>query len=98
MIRSLLLTAAAAAAALTGAAEALALPVESGAEAVQERPRFLAVQDPQAAIRNVERGRPGRRVGVRTEGPNIVVVWEYPGGRIAEIVVDARTGRILGER
>jgi hypothetical protein len=97
MIRSLLLTVASVAA-LTGAAEARALPVAGDAAAVQERPRFLSVQDPQAAIRNVERGRPGRRVGVRSEGPNIVVVWEYPGGRIAEIVVDARTGRILGER
>ncbi|MBX9575093.1 MAG: PepSY domain-containing protein [Caulobacteraceae bacterium] len=97
MIRSLLLTVAAAAA-LTGAAEARALPAGAAADAIQERRRFMAVQDPQAAIRNVERGRPGRRVGVRSEGPNIVVVWEYPGGRIAEIVVDARTGRILGER
>jgi hypothetical protein len=97
MIRSLLLTVASVAA-LTGAAEARALPVSGDAGAAQERPRFLSVQDPQAAIRNVERGRPGRRVGVRSEGPNIVVVWEYPGGRIAEIVVDARTGRILGER
>lgn len=76
---------------------ALAAPVgqnPSGFERVQDPDRV----DPREAVRNVERGRPGRRVGVRSEGDRIVVVWEYPGGRIADIVVDGRTGRILGER
>lgn len=83
------------AAALPGAAQAGV--GDTRAAAVEQVPGF-GVQDPQAAVRNVERGRPGRRVGVRVEGDRIVVIWEYPGGRIAEIVVDARTGRILGER
>jgi hypothetical protein len=54
--------------------------------------------DREAIVRDVSRGRPGRRVGVRSDGDDVVVIWEYPGGRIAEIVVDGRTGRIRGER
>ena len=94
MFRSLAL-AVAALAALPGAGLAAPRPSNPAPlEAVQDPDRV----DPRAAVRNVERGRPGRRVGVRTEGDRIVVVWEYPGGRIADIVVDGRTGRILGER
>ena len=26
-----------------------------------------------------------------------VVIWEYPGGRIGNIYVDARTGAVIGE-
>jgi hypothetical protein len=26
------------------------------------------------------------------------VRWEYPGGRVADIMVDGRTGRVVGER
>jgi hypothetical protein len=83
------------AAALPGVAQA---DVRDGRAAVAEQVPGHFAQDPQAAIRNVERGRPGRRVGVRVEGDYIVVIWEYPGGRIAEIVVDARSGRIVRER
>lgn len=86
-----LLLAAALAAALPGAAQARA--AEAGPALTQAQ-----AQDPGAAIRAVERNRPGRRIGVRIEGQNVVVVWEYPGGRVVDIVVDGRTGRILGER
>ncbi|HEV2081533.1 MAG TPA: hypothetical protein VGR32_03660 [Brevundimonas sp.] len=89
MIRMFALIAAAVLTAAPGVVQArVALPEAAHAQA----------QDPQAAIRTVERGRPGRRVGARVEGQNVVVIWEYPGGRIVEIVVDGRTGRILGER
>jgi hypothetical protein len=37
-------------------------------------------------------------LGVRPQGDNYVVRWEYRGGRIADITVDGRTGRIIGER
>lgn len=50
----------------------------------------------------VSAGRPGRLLGVseRSSGGRLVYVvrWEYPGGRVADISVDGRTGRILGER
>ena len=39
-------------------------------------------------------------VSERGGGGNLtyVVRWEYPGGRVADIVVDGRTGRVMGER
>lgn len=53
-------------------------------------------------VRRVSAGRPGRMLGVseRGGGGNLtyVVRWEYPGGRVADIVVDGRTGRVMGER
>ncbi len=53
-------------------------------------------------VRRVSQGRDGRMLNVseRGGGANLayVVRWEYPGGRIADITVDGRTGRILGER
>lgn len=53
-------------------------------------------------VRRVAAGRSGRMLGVSQRGGGdrlvYVVRWEYPGGRIADISVDARTGRILGER
>lgn len=54
--------------------------------------------DMNTIVRNVSRGREGRRVGVREQGSTVVVTWEYPGGRVVDIIVDARTGRIVGER
>lgn len=52
--------------------------------------------------RIVSRGREGRMVGIseRAVGgnPGYVVRWEYPGGRVSDIMVDARTGSIMGER
>jgi uncharacterized iron-regulated membrane protein len=53
-------------------------------------------------VRRVSSGRPGRMLGVSERGGGdrltYVVRWEYPGGRIADISVDGRTGRIIGER
>lgn len=53
-------------------------------------------------IREIERrvsaGRQGRILNAEPRGDVYVVRWEYPGGRVADITVDARTGRVLGER
>ena len=49
-------------------------------------------------VRVVQSGREGRMLGVRPAGGTAVVRWEYPGGRVVDITVDARTGRIIGER
>ena len=49
-------------------------------------------------VRRVQSGRDGRMLGVRPQGSTYVVRWEYPGGRVVDITVDARTGRIIGER
>ncbi|MEH6663291.1 MAG: hypothetical protein V7678_00440 [Brevundimonas sp.] len=50
----------------------------------------------------VSRGRDGRMLGIteRNMGgrPGYVVRWEYPGGRVADIRVDGRTGAVIGER
>jgi hypothetical protein len=55
-----------------------------------------------AVVRRVSSGRPGRMLGVNERGGGdrlvYVVRWEYPGGRIADISVDGRTGRVIGER
>lgn len=49
-------------------------------------------------VRIVQSGRDGRMLGVRPAGDTAVVRWEYPGGRVVDITVDARSGRIIGER
>ena len=49
-------------------------------------------------VRIVQSGREGRMLGVRPAGATAVVRWEYPGGRVVDITVDARSGRIIGER
>lgn len=53
-------------------------------------------------VRRVSAGRPGRMLGVneRSMGGRVVYVvrWEYPGGRVADITVDGRTGAVMGER
>ena len=50
----------------------------------------------------VSRGREGRMLGINERNmggrPGYVVRWEYPGGRVADIRVDARTGDVIGER
>ena len=51
-----------------------------------------------SVVRRVSSGRDGRMLGVSPRGDTVVVRWEYPGGRVADITVDARSGRILGER
>ena len=52
--------------------------------------------------RNVARGREGRMLGINERNmggrPGYVVRWEYPGGRVADITVDARSGAVIGER
>ena len=51
-------------------------------------------------LRRVAAGRPGRMVpgGVQPRGDVNVIQWEYPGGRVVDITVDARTARVLEER
>ncbi|MFN5083583.1 MAG: hypothetical protein ACK5WW_03355 [Brevundimonas sp.] len=51
-------------------------------------------------LRRVAAGRPGRMVpgGVQPRGDVYVIQWEYPGGRVVDITVDARTARVLEER
>lgn len=53
-------------------------------------------------VRRVSSGRQGRMLGVSERGSGdrltYVIRWEYPGGRVADIMVDGRTGRIMGER
>ncbi len=59
-----------------------------------DRPR-VSVGD---AVQRASSGRQGRFLGASNRGDTIVVRWEYPGGRVADIMVDARTGRVVGER
>lgn len=51
-------------------------------------------------LRRVEAGRQGRMLpgGVQPRGDFYVIQWEYPGGRVVNIYVDARTGQIIRER
>jgi len=60
----------------------------------EEEPRVSVGQ----AVARASAGRPGRFLGARDNGGTIVVRWEYPGGRVADIMVDARSGRVVGER
>ena len=63
-------------------------------EETDERPRVSVG----AAVQRASAGRPGRYLGASNRGDTIVVRWEYPGGRVADIMVDGRTGRVIGER
>jgi Ni/Co efflux regulator RcnB len=63
-------------------------------EQSDERPRISVG----AAVQRASAGRPGRFLGASNRGDMIVVRWEYPGGRVADIMVDGRTGRVIGER
>jgi Ni/Co efflux regulator RcnB len=51
--------------------------------------------------RSVSRGRDGRMLGINERNmggrPGYVVRWEYPGGRVADIRVDGRSGAVIGE-
>jgi len=68
---------------------------ERGAREQQdERPRVSVGE----AVQRASSGRQGRFLGASNRGDAIVVRWEYPGGRVADIMVDARTGRVVGER
>ena len=63
-------------------------------EQSEDRPRVSMAQ----AVQRASAGRPGRFLGASNRGDMVVVRWEYPGGRIADILVDGRTGRVIGER
>ena len=63
-------------------------------EQTEERPGVSMAQ----AVQRVSAGRPGRFLGASNRGGVIVVRWEYPGGRVADILVDSGTGRVIGER
>jgi Ni/Co efflux regulator RcnB len=68
----------------------------------RERPSREQAETPRvsmgAAVQRASSGRPGRFLGASNRGDSIVVRWEYPGGRVADIMVDGRTGRVIGER
>ena len=66
----------------------------SSGEQADERPRVSMG----AAVQRASAGRAGRFLGASNRGDTIVVRWEYPGGRVADIMVDGRTGRVIGER
>jgi hypothetical protein len=53
--------------------------------------------NPGDAARAVALGRDGRMLGIRPAGDGYVVRWEYPGGRVSDIRVDGRTGRVSGD-
>ena len=69
-------------------------PVRREEDRQLERPQVSMGQ----AVQRASAGRPGRFLGASNRGDTIVVRWEYPGGRVADIMVDARTGRVVGER
>lgn len=52
-------------------------------------------------LRRLQASRPGsmRNVTESSQGgrPVYIVMWEYPGGRIAYITVDQRSGQVIGE-
>ncbi|WP_296817787.1 hypothetical protein [Brevundimonas sp.] len=62
-----------------------------------DRPRWSLSE----VVRRLRGSRQGQMVDAResTYGgrPVYVIIWEYPGGRIANIYVDARTGGVIGE-
>lgn len=68
----------------------------------RDRDRFAEDDGPRlsmgAAVQRASAGRPGRFLGASERGGTIVVRWEYPGGRVADIIIDARSGRVIGER
>ncbi len=59
-----------------------------------DRPRVTLRE----AAQRASSGRQGRFLGASNQGDTIVVRWEYPGGRVADIMVDPRSGRVVGER
>jgi len=67
---------------------------ERGSDSREDAPRVNMGQ----AVQRASAGRPGRFLGASERGGLIVVRWEYPGGRVADIMVDGRTGQVVGER
>ena len=98
---------------LLAALAALAAPAAAQAETTvtQARPEAILVAQvrdddgPRISLSEVVRGLRASRQGsmldaqATTRGGRAiyVVIWEYPGGRIGNIYVDARTGAVIGE-
>ena len=66
-------------------------------QGLRDAPRSAPRADPGDIARRVQSGRPGRMLGVRERGGDYVVRWEYPGGRVSDIQVDGRSGRVRGD-
>lgn len=66
-------------------------------QGLRDAPRSAPRADPGDVARRVQSGRPGRMLGVQERGGDYVVRWEYPGGRVSDIQVDGRSGRVRGD-
>ena len=96
-VRDILLALLIAAAPLAGAAAAQD-DDQSRRDKAREETRDGQRMELGEIVRRVQSSREGRMLGVTPRGDTYIVRWEYPGGRIVDITVDARTGRIIGER
>lgn len=87
------------------AASAQSMPGIFAAQYRQDRARDEAREGQRVSlgdvVRRLQGSRPGRMLGANESsrgGRTVYVIrWEYPGGRVADIIVDARTGQVLGE-
>ena len=105
MKRSLIILAAITAFAAPGSASAL--PRFAGELMVASVQQFRARQDDgqrvslSEVVRRLRASRQGQMLDaqatVRDGRAIYVIIWEYPGGRIGNIIVDQRTGAVLGE-
>ncbi len=66
-------------------------------QGLRDAPRSAPRADPGDVARRVQSNRPGRMLGVQERGGDYVVRWEYPGGRVSDIQVDGRSGRVRGD-
>lgn len=66
-------------------------------QGLRDAPRSAPRANPGDIARRVQSGRPGRMLGVQERGGDYVVRWEYPGGRVSDIQVDGRSGRVRGD-
>ncbi|MBD7941780.1 hypothetical protein [Brevundimonas guildfordensis] len=66
-------------------------------QGLRDEPRSSPRANPGDVARRVQSGRPGRMLGVQERGGDYVVRWEYPGGRVSDIQVDGRSGRVRGD-
>lgn len=98
---------------LLAALAALSVPAAAQAEtvAIQARPEAVLVAQARGGdegrislsevVRRLRATRQGSMLDAQatTRGGRAiyVVIWEYPGGRIGNIYVDARTGAVIGE-
>lgn len=93
--------------ALTAPAAASADPMVAPTISIASYQQFRARQDdgPRVSLSEVVRRLRASRQGqmldaqatVRDGRAIYVIIWEYPGGRIGNIIVDQRTGAVLGE-